>query len=296
MPSLISKLTHTNLAQLTTERGWLIERRNANNQIEWARFDEYGVKWVNDSTRACRFCRREDAEQLAYGEDCYAITEHIWDSGKDIGQLITIVPDKDLKIPSAPVKRGWGPHVDDVGCYQQYVTIPTLPKVEDSKGNPLCIGDRVTVAEIPGHIFTIRDFVLIPTRILPGCWVDVVDDGGLNVSFPSYALTKIEPEPDTQPAPDNPLLEAIRNKNLYVTDFHGFQLLPGHPVKVRPNALIAWSLEDREYVVKRFLNSTHGEPGTRVELHDDAFDRSFSLPSYQLIRNLPEDVDPRPEK
>lgn len=59
------------------ETGWLIER-NREHGPEWAVFGAFGVEWTKDSNKACRFARREDAEQLAYGEDCDAITEHKW--------------------------------------------------------------------------------------------------------------------------------------------------------------------------------------------------------------------------
>jgi len=62
---------------MSTESGWLIETRR-NGYPEWASFEEGGVVWTTDSLKACRFARREDAEQLAYGEDCNAITEHSW--------------------------------------------------------------------------------------------------------------------------------------------------------------------------------------------------------------------------
>lgn len=61
----------------TAEKGWLIEKHEG-GAILWARFTEWGVEWTTDSLAACRFARREDAEQMAYGEDISCITEHIW--------------------------------------------------------------------------------------------------------------------------------------------------------------------------------------------------------------------------
>lgn len=60
------------------ETGWLIERRRLGHPVDWASFEEGGAVWTTDSLKACRFARREDAEQLAYGEECDAITQHQW--------------------------------------------------------------------------------------------------------------------------------------------------------------------------------------------------------------------------
>jgi hypothetical protein len=61
------------------ETGWLIERRNPSP--EWLYVpDWFGFKWTSDSFQAIRFCRREDAEQIARmleNEDIH-ITEHQW--------------------------------------------------------------------------------------------------------------------------------------------------------------------------------------------------------------------------
>ena len=57
---------------------WLIERETTTG-TEWAYFTDTGGKWTKDADKACGFCRRSDAEQLAYGEDCWKITEHIFD-------------------------------------------------------------------------------------------------------------------------------------------------------------------------------------------------------------------------
>lgn len=61
----------------TEGEGWLIEKRT-DGQILWAQFGELGVEWVADSLKACRFARRSDAEQMAYGEEVTAITHHLW--------------------------------------------------------------------------------------------------------------------------------------------------------------------------------------------------------------------------
>lgn len=61
----------------THETGWLIER-NRERGPEWATFWKFGVVWTKDSIQACRFCRREDAEQSADGVDYDTITEHRW--------------------------------------------------------------------------------------------------------------------------------------------------------------------------------------------------------------------------
>lgn len=66
------------------ELGWLIENRS-DNQIRYARFTEYGCTWVKDSLEACRFARKEDAMQMAYGEDCSAVCEHLW-SPRPLGE------------------------------------------------------------------------------------------------------------------------------------------------------------------------------------------------------------------
>lgn len=57
--------------------GWLIENRRG-PKPRWASFSEGGVVWTDDPNKACLFARREDAEQLAFGEECDAITEHAW--------------------------------------------------------------------------------------------------------------------------------------------------------------------------------------------------------------------------
>lgn len=54
---------------------WLIERRRG-GEIHYASFVQGFVEWTEDALRACQFVRREDAEQMAYSEDCDAIIEH----------------------------------------------------------------------------------------------------------------------------------------------------------------------------------------------------------------------------
>jgi hypothetical protein len=66
---------HTNEA----ERAWLIERAGEHGP-EWATSWSGGFEFTTDSLKAIRFCRREDANQVAEildGEDV-RITEHQW--------------------------------------------------------------------------------------------------------------------------------------------------------------------------------------------------------------------------
>ena len=56
---------------------WLIERGTKDGP-EWVYFTDTGAKWTKDADKACGFCRRSDAEQLAYGDECEMITEHIF--------------------------------------------------------------------------------------------------------------------------------------------------------------------------------------------------------------------------
>ena len=56
---------------------WLIEHaRVSADGVRYASFDEGGVTWTTDPLKACHFVRRSDAEQMAYGEDCWRISEH----------------------------------------------------------------------------------------------------------------------------------------------------------------------------------------------------------------------------
>lgn len=65
------------------EVGWLIERRTPETEylVAWSG----GFEWTKESLKAIRFCRREDANQVAEifeGEDVH-ICEHMWSaSGK----------------------------------------------------------------------------------------------------------------------------------------------------------------------------------------------------------------------
>lgn len=65
--------------QKTTEHGWLVERRSG-GVPEWLYVHNEFFQWTRDSLLAIRFCRREDAEQVAavIGEDCEYVTEHQW--------------------------------------------------------------------------------------------------------------------------------------------------------------------------------------------------------------------------
>ena len=66
---------------MATECGWLIEKKDADGRPMWAAFSDGGVDWKYDANDACRFSRRSDAEQMAYGEDVECITEHAFDDG-----------------------------------------------------------------------------------------------------------------------------------------------------------------------------------------------------------------------
>jgi hypothetical protein len=67
--------------QSTVERGWLIERRPAiyGGALRWL-ISDWTFEWTEDSTKAIRFCRREDAEQIASMMEFeeVSITEHEW--------------------------------------------------------------------------------------------------------------------------------------------------------------------------------------------------------------------------
>lgn len=61
--------------QPETWTAWLIESRRDGRPV-YAAFGEFGAEWVDDALVACHFVRRQDAEQLAYGEDCDWACEH----------------------------------------------------------------------------------------------------------------------------------------------------------------------------------------------------------------------------
>lgn len=64
------------------DEGWLVENHEG-GRIRYLSFDHSGmIEWVEDSLKALRCCRREDAEQLAHGGDLYdlRIAEHSWHS------------------------------------------------------------------------------------------------------------------------------------------------------------------------------------------------------------------------
>jgi hypothetical protein len=74
------------LAILMTEKrnegrgsGWLIERRDR-QAIEWLVCDSGGFEWTADPIKPIRFCRREDADQVAslFDDIDVHITEHQW--------------------------------------------------------------------------------------------------------------------------------------------------------------------------------------------------------------------------
>lgn len=60
-------------------RGWLIERWR--DRPEWLFVEGEVFAWTPDSLKAIRFCRRQDAEQVAsvIGEDAERITQHMWE-------------------------------------------------------------------------------------------------------------------------------------------------------------------------------------------------------------------------
>jgi hypothetical protein len=65
---------------IASESGWLIERRMQLPPEYLYVPDWSGFKWTQDSLKALRFSRREDAEQVAHifeNGDVY-ITEHQW--------------------------------------------------------------------------------------------------------------------------------------------------------------------------------------------------------------------------
>jgi hypothetical protein len=66
------------------ESGWLIENRDESSP-RWLAVDCGVFDWTNDSLKAIRFCRREDADQIAevVGEDADSITEHAWGDSRD---------------------------------------------------------------------------------------------------------------------------------------------------------------------------------------------------------------------
>ena len=71
-------MTHTNPEQPRTEVGWLIEKQ-VDGRAHWLTC-AWTFGWTDDSHNAIRFCRREDAEQIATmmeNEDI-RITEHQW--------------------------------------------------------------------------------------------------------------------------------------------------------------------------------------------------------------------------
>lgn len=61
------------------ERAWLIERKYK-GVPEWLCGESWAFNWTRDSLKAIRFCRREDAEQVAavVGDEVDCITEHQW--------------------------------------------------------------------------------------------------------------------------------------------------------------------------------------------------------------------------
>lgn len=59
--------------------GWLIERRDR-AATEWLVCDSGGFEWTPDPLKPIRFCRREDADQVAslFDDIDVHITEHQW--------------------------------------------------------------------------------------------------------------------------------------------------------------------------------------------------------------------------
>jgi hypothetical protein len=69
-----------NPADKSAETSWLIERRDLPNGPHWCYVLCGGFDWINDSTKAIRFCRRDDANQVAeiFDDLDIHITEHVW--------------------------------------------------------------------------------------------------------------------------------------------------------------------------------------------------------------------------
>ena len=67
----------------SAETGWLIEKRPAlyGGAPQWL-IASWTFEWTTDSAKAIRFCRREDAEQVAsmLESEEVSITEHQWGS------------------------------------------------------------------------------------------------------------------------------------------------------------------------------------------------------------------------
>ena len=69
------------MAETAIEHGWLIERRPAlyGGAPQWL-IANWTFEWTDDSSKAIRFSRREDAEQIAsmLESEPVSITEHQW--------------------------------------------------------------------------------------------------------------------------------------------------------------------------------------------------------------------------
>jgi hypothetical protein len=74
---------HSSGGHSSVEAGWLIEKRPAlyGGAPQWL-IASWTFEWTTDSAKAIRFCRREDAEQIAsmLESEEVSITEHQWGS------------------------------------------------------------------------------------------------------------------------------------------------------------------------------------------------------------------------
>ena len=61
---------------MSDEKGWVIEKRGV-FPVEYLCASSAGFEFTTDSLEAIRFCRREDANQIARGMDV-VIVEHMW--------------------------------------------------------------------------------------------------------------------------------------------------------------------------------------------------------------------------
>lgn len=60
------------------ETGWLLERRSG-NKIEWLALEHGDWVWTEDSLRALRFARKQDADAMSeIISDTEYVTEHQW--------------------------------------------------------------------------------------------------------------------------------------------------------------------------------------------------------------------------
>jgi hypothetical protein len=65
---------------MSTETGWLIERRDYGIEYLTGEASGYFPRWTEDSLEAIRFCRRVDAERIAgiFDDLDIHVCEHQW--------------------------------------------------------------------------------------------------------------------------------------------------------------------------------------------------------------------------